>query len=332
MTAVILSFRPQNIPNVYSEALSDKMKKELTLLSPVKSKDELITRKDEMQTVDVIFSTWGMPALTEEEIEAFFPRVKAVFYAAGTVQAFARPFLARGIPVFSAWAANAVPVAEVVASEILLADKGFFRREVRSRADWVSDAPAEVYPGNYGAKIGIIGAGMIGKLVISLLKRHDLDILVFDPFLPDEKAAELGVTKTDLHTLFASCHVISNHLANNAQTKGMIDRSCFELMDEHAVFINTGRGAQVVERDLIEAMKNHPGRLALLDVTDPNEPPAEGSELYTVPNIRITPHIAGSIGYEVRRLADTMWDEYHLWINGQKTRYEVTAKMLETMA
>lgn len=273
-----------------------------------------------------------MPALSEEEIRRYLPRLKAVFYAAGTVQQFARPFISCGVDIFSAWAANAVPVAEVAASEILLANKGFFRREVKCRADWQNDDRERLYPGNFRTRAGILGAGMIGTMVINHLRRHELEIYVFDPFLPDEKAAELGVTKTGLHEVFASCNVISNHLANNEQTKGMIDRSCFDLMGKAAVFINTGRGAQVNTADLIAAMKACPERLALLDVTDPDEPPAEESELYRLPNVRLTPHIAGSIGNEPRRMAEYMFAEYKAYSAGKPTKYKVTAKMLEIMA
>ena len=65
--------------------------------------------------------------MTEDQIAEYFPNLKAVFYGAGSVQGFARPFLKSGVKVFSAWAANAVPVAEYTLSQILLANKGFFQ-------------------------------------------------------------------------------------------------------------------------------------------------------------------------------------------------------------
>ena len=76
---------------------------------------------------EIIFSTWGMPCLTEAQIRVHLPRLQCVFYAAGSVQAFARPLLASGVRVFSAWQANAVPVAEYTLAQILLANKGFFQ-------------------------------------------------------------------------------------------------------------------------------------------------------------------------------------------------------------
>lgn len=297
--------------------------------------DAAVYTKADLENTDLrdtayLFSTWGMPTLTEQEIRTWLPNLKAVFYGAGTVQAFARPFLACGGKVFSAWAANAVPVAEYTVAQIILANKGFFRTMGYTDRT-VAKKTLDCFPGNYGQKIGIIGAGMIGKLVIGLLKQYQLEVMVFDPFLPEEKARELGVEKTDLETLFAQCRVVSNHLANNAQTKGMLHGGFFEKMLPYATFLNTGRGAQVVEADLIRILQKRPDLTAILDVTSP-EPPVAGSALYTLPNCILTPHIAGSTGSEVRRMGAYMQEEYQRLLAGEPCRYEVTEAMLETMA
>lgn len=330
MTAVFMSARPWNLPDVYG-AIKEKLCSELDFLSDVTTADE-IERRDDLRAVEVIFSTWGMPELTREQIRKYLPNLRAIFYAAGTVQKFARPFLEEGVTLCSAWRANGVPVAEVAFSEIILANKGFFRRRVTCRDEWRNDDPEKAFPGNYHTRVGILGAGAIGKRVIELLKNTDVDIAVFDPFLPDEAAEELGVKKCGIVDVFRTCNVISNHLANNDGTRGIINKACFDAMGAHAVFINTGRGAQVDEAALISAMKKEPGRLALLDVTDPVEPPAENSELYSLPNVRMTPHVAGSTGFEVRRMATYMYEEYRRFVAGEPLLYSVNAKMLETMA
>ena len=277
-----------------------------------------------------IFSTWGMPAFTQQEIRQFLPSLQAVFYGAGTVQAFARPFLNCGVKVFSAWAANAVPVAEYTVAQIVLANKGFFKT-MRYTDRMAANGLTKMHPGNYDVAVGIIGAGMIGKLVIQMLKAYRLEVLVFDPFLPDMKARELGVEKVCLETLFTRCQVVSNHLANNAQTKGMLTGALFEKMRPYATFINTGRGTQVLEEDLIRVLRQRPDLMAILDVTDP-EPPVAGSPLYELPNCILTPHIAGSLGNEVRRMGRYMEEEYDCYLQGKPCRYEVTLEMLETMA
>ena len=330
--SVIVTERPQNIDAVYSDELKKRISEKTTMLPPERSADEFFARADEMKKVEIIFSTWGMLKLTCEQIKEYLPSLCAVFYAAGTVQYFARPFIECDVRVFSAWAANSVPVAEIAASEIILANKGFFRRRVHSREEWKTEDPSLLYPGNFRTKVGLLGAGMIGKGVIKNLAHTDLDIYVFDPFLPDNVAKSLGVEKKDLDWIFENCNVISNHLANNAETRGMITKKHFDKMGAGAVFINTGRGAQVVEADMIAAMKEVPTRAAILDVTDPVEPPAPDSELYTLPNVFLTPHVAGSIGNECFRLGEYMFAEFEAFSGGEATKYEVTAKMLETMA
>ena len=282
---------------------------------------------------DILFSTWGMPLLTEEEIGRYFPNLKAVFYAAGTVQGFARPFLSRGIRVFSAWGANAVPVAEFAVSQILLANKGFFQAAALNGAGRVKAARdhAARFPGNVRCRVGIIGAGMIGSMVIRMLRAHALDVLVFDPFLSPERAADLGVRLCPLEELFSECQTVSNHLANNPQTAGMLNYALFSRMPDNGVFINTGRGAQVVEADLVRALTERPDRTALLDVTNP-EPPKPGHPFYHMPNVFLTPHIAGSTGPEVERMSSYMLDEFRRVRRGEPPLYEVTQAMLATMA
>lgn len=321
MKRIYLCEKENNIRNVYCD------------YERVFTKAEVLAAPEMFAATEYVFSTWGMPAFTEEEIKSCFPSLKAVFYGAGTVQAFARPFLNCGVKVFSAWAANAIPVAEYTAAQIILANKGFFSS---SRLAKTGDRKAALqnlrgYPGNYDVKIGIIGAGMIGKQVIGILKQYDLAVLVFDPFLSSEKAAELGVEKVSLETLFRECQVVSNHLANNAQTRGMLGGRLFEMMLPNAAFINTGRGAQVVEADLIRVLKARSDLTAILDVTYP-EPPEEGSELYALPNCILTPHIAGSTGNEVRRMGKYMMEEYRNLTCNKPCKYEVTLEMLKTMA
>ena len=318
---------------VYSPEILEKLHAVLCFeTDDVVTKRSLDEYRDILSRADYLFTTWGMPHFEREEIREYLPNLKAVFYGAGSVQHFAREFLEEGIAVFSAWAANGTPVAEYTFAENILASKGFYQRLHRASdgSSWPNRGGD--FPGNYEIRVGIIGAGMIGKMVIEKLKTLDLvDILVFDPFLPDDKAAALGVTKTDLETLFSSCDVISNHLANNPQTVGMLDGRLFSRMKPYAAFLNTGRGAQVVEDDLIAALRDVPTRVAVLDVTWP-EPPAEGSPFYTLPNVFLTPHIAGSIGNEVHRMAQFMFEEYEAFDAGRPTRYSVTLSMLETMA
>ena len=225
-----------------------------------------------------------------------------------------------------------MPVADYTAAQIVLALKGFF---ASSRLNKISRKEARArfaeYPGVFDETVGLIGAGMIGKMVIQRLNDLHLKCLVFDPFLPEERAKELNVTKCSLEELFGKSFVVSNHLANNEQTRGMLDYKLFSLMRRNAAFINTGRSAQVVEADLVKLLEERPDITAILDVTDP-EPPVEGHAFYKLENCILTPHIAGSSGNEVHRMAEYMAEEYRKYISGEPTSYEVSLAMLKTMA
>lgn len=327
MNAIFLCNSPDNVHRVYDATA-------ISRLHTLCSLDERIYTAADLDAIpedtEIIFSTWGMPTLTEAQLAQHLPRLQCVFYAAGSVQAFARPFLARGVRVFSAWAANAVPVAEYTVAQILLANKGFFAQA----RDMKIHRPAPrstAYLGNYAQSVGLIGCGMIGSLVAEMLRSYALDVYVYDPYLSPEKAAALGVTPCTLDRLFEQCAVVSNHLPNNQETRGMLTYAQFSRMRPYAAFLNTGRGAQVVEPDLIRVLRERPDLTAILDVTDP-EPPVQDSPLYSLPNCILTPHIAGSLGNEVWRMSAYMADEFALYVSGKPTRYEVTKQMLATMA
>lgn len=333
MRAIFLCEKNGKIFNVYGEKTVRELQGLINVEKKVYTKSDVLSKPSMFSSVEYVFSTWGMPSFTEEEIKSCFPSLKCVFYGAGTVQSFARPFLACGVKVFSAWAANAVPVAEMTVAQIILANKGYFlTSRLCSNGEYkvAHDKFGEIH-GNYGETVGIIGAGMIGRLVIEMLKAYRLNVIVFDPFLPDEKADDLGVEKCELHELFERAFAVSNHLANNAQTVGMLDYKLFSKMRVNSVFINTGRGAQVVEDDLVRILTERPDLTALLDVTYP-EPPIEGHPFYTLPNCLLTPHIAGSAGDEVARMGEYMLNEYKAYLCGKACKYEVSMKMLETMA
>ncbi len=271
---------------------------------------------------EALFSTWGMPAFSSDFIEKNLTCLKYVFYGAGSVRGFARPFLENGVRVFSAWQANGVPVAEFTAAQTVLCAKRYF--DVFTKAGGTPK-------GIQGIKAGIIGLGAIGSLVCRILRAKGICVYAYDRFLPDKYFEDIGVRRASLEELFSECDVITNHLADNAETRGMLGRDLIMRMKPDAYFINTGRGAQVDQDALLDALKESPERTALLDVTYP-EPLPEGHGLLTCRNAIISPHIAGSLGSEVSEMGRFMCDEFERVVSGLPPLYEVTAEMLEIMA
>ncbi len=317
------------IARVYKQGRREQVAAATELYPHIVTGADFVTHVSHLQDLEVIFSTWGMPPLTEGQI-AQLPRLRAVFYAAGSVQGFARAFLERNVLVVSAWAANAVPVAEFTLAQILLAGKGYFAN-TREYVSPESRSTAYLGPGNFGETVALLGCGQIGRAVIALLQPFHLRVVVFDPFLTPDAAQEMGVVKVSLEEAFAQGMVVSNHLANLPETAGLLRGAHFAQMRLHATFINTGRGQTVAEEEMCAVLNARPDLTALLDVTHP-EPPAADSALYALPNVQLTTHIAGSVGDEVVRMADYMLSEFRAWEQGEELRYAVTREMLSTMA
>ncbi len=319
----------------FSKVYTPEVLRELSAygeLSPIINKNNITQHREFLNGCEIAFSTWGMPQFTKEEIAEYMPDLKAVFYSAGTVQYFARPFLESGIKVYSAFAANAVPVAEYTFAQITLAAKGYFQAaRIYSIFPAHSRSFAYSFTGNFGCKVGLIGLGAIGKMVAERLKALDVEVYACDPFISKETADELSVTLVDMETLFSECDVISNHLANKPELENIFNYKLFKKMKKHSTFINTGRGAQVAEYSLALSLLLHPSRTFVGDVIKHESFPYI-SPLFWVPNAVLTPHIAGSTGNEPQRMAYYMIEEMESFLVDAPTRYEVTLEALERMA
>jgi phosphoglycerate dehydrogenase-like enzyme len=328
--AAFFSNDPKMLDTVYGNGIKEAIESELDFLPETVTRDTFAASVPTLSDLRFIFSTWGMPKLTKDEIAAM-PHLEAVFYAAGSVRGFARPFLEQGITVVSAWAANAVPVAEYVLAQVLLAAKGYFRDERLCRTDGGRFERRSAYPGIMDVNVSLLGAGMISRKLMELLQHHRINILVVSRFMSDAEAAELGVRKVSIEDAFREGFVVSNHLANLPDTRKTLTADLFRSMQRDATFINTGRGATVDEQGMLEVLRERPDLTALLDVTDP-EPPEKDSAIYELDNVILTPHIAGSIGRERLRMAEYAIEEFHRYSNGEPLRYAVTSERLETMA
>ena len=279
--------------------------------------------------VEVIFATWGMPNFTERHFAAM-PKLKAVFYAAGNVKGFASSLLERDVILVSAWDINAIPVAEMCLSQILLSLRGYFRAARNYRSLRTAEAKAFPRSGVNGETIGLIGLGKIATRLCHHLAAYPLRVIAYDPTVSPERARDLGVELVSLDQVFARALVVSNHIPDMDATQGVIGTGHFKRMRDGATFINTGRGAQVVETDLIEVFRARQDLTALLDATWP-EPPVPDSPLWELENVIISPHIGGTIGDEVTRLADCAIEEFEHWVAGQPLRFQVTREIFVTM-
>jgi phosphoglycerate dehydrogenase-like enzyme len=315
---------------IYGDPEKRDIAERVQVLAPPLSAEQALARPDLLRDVEVVFSGWGAPRLDQAFLKAA-PRLKLFLYGAGSIRGFTTPeFWKAGIPICSAWGANAVPVAEYTLAQILFSLKHGWRyaAEVkRLRAH----PPKWTVPGAYQSTVGLVSLGMIGRLMVERLKPFDLNVIAYDPYVSPETAARLGVALAPLETLFEQSDVVSLHTPWLKETEGLITGRHLASMKPGSTFINTSRGAVVNEPEMIGVLEKRPDLFAVLDVTYP-EPPPPGSPLYTLPNVILTPHIAGSMDAECRRMGRYMIDELDRFLGGAPMRWQVTEEMSKTLA
>ncbi|MEV0634395.1 hydroxyacid dehydrogenase [Streptomyces sp. NPDC050619] len=280
---------------------------------------------------EVLITGWGCPRLGAGVL-ATAPRLRTVLHAAGSVRSLVGEALwERGITVSSAVTGNALPVAEYTLAMILLAGKDTFAHRERFRATHTYPSPAETAAtGNVGRRIGVIGASRVGRRLLELLRPFDFSVLLHDPYVSPAEAAALGAEPLSLEDLLRHSDIVSLHAPDIPETYRMLDAARLALIQDGGVLINTSRGALVDPDALTDELVS--GRLhAILDVTEPEPLPA-GSPLYRLPNVFLTPHIAGSLGNELERLGRIVVEELERLVAGAPPAHEVRHSDLARVA
>jgi phosphoglycerate dehydrogenase-like enzyme len=285
-----------------------------------------------LRRTDVLITGWGCPVIDAAVLENA-PRLRLVAHAAGTVKGHvSRAVWERGVQVTTAAQANAGPVADYTLAFILLAGKRAFaaaEQLATAQGDFrKSSLSADV--GNFGTTIGIVGASRVGRLVLERLRHFRFDVLLATPELTRQQATDLGATLVPLDELMSRSAVVSLHAPVLKETRGMIGRAQLAAMPNGATFINTARGALVDHDALRDEVTS--GRIsAVLDVTEP-EPLPTGDPLYRLPNVILTPHIAGSMGNELSEMGEYAVREVQRFAAGEPLAYPVTITDLDTAA
>lgn len=285
---------------------------------------------DIIRQMEIMVTSWGAPVIDESFLQNV-PNLKAVFYGAGSIRHITpESFWDRGIIIASAYMANAEPVAEFTLSQILFCMKSGWQYALKLKAEaaYTRDLPIT---GVYGSTVGIISLGAIGRRVCELLKPFDVNILAYDPFASPDDLPNPNMRLCSMDEVFAQSDVVSLHTPWLKETEGLITGRHIASMKRFSSFINTSRGAIVRETEMIEALRQRPDLIAVLDVTNP-EPPAEGSPLYTLPNVVLTPHIAGSMGGECRRMGRYMTDDLRRYVNGEKMLRQIDREKAKLLA
>ncbi|NEE02224.1 hydroxyacid dehydrogenase [Phytoactinopolyspora halotolerans] len=280
--------------------------------------------------VDVLITGWGAPVVDETVLDAA-PRLRAILHTAGTVKHLVTPACyERGILVTTAAEANAIPVAEYTLAAVLFAGKRVLQSAALFRHDRTEKVRPDGDKSNYRRTVGIIGYSRIGRRVVDLLRPFDLDVLVADPFADADRVEASGARLVELDDLLRRSEIVSVHAPALPSTRHMLDKERLALIPDGGTVINTARGV-IIDTAALEHECSS-GRLsAILDVTEPEPLPA-GSPLWELPNVLITPHVAGAQDTEIHRLVDTALDELERYATGLPPLHTVTADELPHIA
>ena len=281
--------------------------------------------------VEVVVTGWGAPAL-KPEVLASAPDLKLIAHSAGSIRSIV-PIEAfeRGIAVCHAADVIAEAVCEATLLLMLTGLRRFHEmdRALKAGAGW-REANSLFFGHQLSGKtVGLVGCGYVARRVIALLKPFQVRVLVYDPYLPDERAAELGVERASLDDVLRA-DVVSNHAPITSETRHMLGARELALIREGAVFVNTARAWAIDQEALLRELQT--GRFwAAIDVFEP-EPLPEDSPLRGLDNVFLTPHRAGQTAETYRKQGAAMVDEVGRFLSGQPLRYRVRQEQYATMA
>lgn len=250
----------------------------------------------------------GAMALTPGIMEAA-DRLQIIAHAAGSVRhmlgAVWRDHVARrGICVFTATVAIGYNVAETAVGLMIMSAKRLmeYALHVRHTDGWRSpDIPVDEQH-LFGATVGIVGASDVGRLMLRLLRPFDVHVLLYDPYLRVDEARTLAVEPVSLDDLFARADVISLHAPSIPETRHLVGAAQLRRMRDGALLVNTARGSLIDQEALVREAGSGRIRVAL-DVTTPEPLPAD-SPLRAMPNVIVTPHLAGQGRYGHIRIGE----------------------------
>ncbi len=289
-----------------------------------------------IKNVDGCITGWGTGAFNPGMLN-LAPQLKIISHTAGSIKVMLKnvrdEIKKRDIIVTNATVSLGMGVAEFALGLMLMTMKrAWWLRELVTKGKWKVEEEIRKTCEPYGAVVGVIGASKVGRHFIKLLKNFELKkILVYDPYLTEADADNLGVEKVGLEELMSRSDVVSVHAPSTEQTKNMLNKTNLKLLKDGAVVINTARGAIVNEQDLTDELKT--GRIiACLDVTEP-EPPKPDSLLRTLPNVILTPHIAGAVHQNRLRNGKHIVDDLErFFVKHEKLLYQVNLDLWDQLA
>ena len=282
-----------------------------------------------VRDLDALVVGYGAPRI-DDEVLAAAPRLRVVgdthgdrFAARVDVAAASR----RGIVVVDTTNGSSDPVAEWALALILIGLRNagaHFRRLVAGELLWPDREVFRQDPGYRngelaGKTVGLVALGNVGRHLVALLRPFGVTILAADPGAPGVLGPAYGLELTSLESLLERSDVVVCLVPLTAATRGLFGASALERLRPGAVFVNVSRGA-VVDTGALIARLEAGDVIACLDVVDPEPLPVD-SRLRVLPNVFLSPHIAGVTAASEPRFFDLMVDELQRVLSGSQPYY-----------
>jgi phosphoglycerate dehydrogenase-like enzyme len=286
-------------------------------------KETLISK---IRDVDVLMTCWGSIRVDADIVKAA-PRLKMVVHEAGSVSPIISDELyATGVRVLSGNHMFAESVAEGVIGYMIAATRNIAYLDAIVKAGgWKGESKGSVM-GLLNQTIGIVGFGDVAKFLVEQLKPFHPKIKVYSRSMTDEKAAQYSVKNASIEEIFSTCKIVSLHLAQNAQTNGIIDKHFLGMLQDGALLLNTARAFIINEQDLLSELKT--GRFnAVLDVHYA-EPMPEDSEFRKLGrNVILMPHVVGPVVEHRHMVTHALLDDMERFARGDEPLIEEITKI-----
>ena len=286
---------------------------------PITRNDDLWSNPEELKASlkDVTALVVRNRTKVTAEIIAAAPKLKVIARAGvGLDNIDIKAADAAGVVVVAGLGANAVSVGELTLGLALALLRNVPGHDVATRdGGWVRTPGRELS----GLTWGLLGCGATGLATAKLLQGFGCSVIGYDPYAKNLSSIEL----TTFDDVLKRSDVVSIHMPSTAETNGSINAATLALMKPDAIIVNVGRGEVINEPDLIAALKAKTIAGAALDVRV-QEPPVKG-EMETIPNLILTPHVAGITKESQLRINQILTSNIELVLNSKPSTHAVGA-------
>jgi D-3-phosphoglycerate dehydrogenase/(S)-sulfolactate dehydrogenase len=286
---------------------------------PITRNDDLWSNPEELKASlkDVTALVVRNRTKVTAEIIAAAPKLKVIARAGvGLDNIDLKAADAAGVVVVAGLGANAVSVGELTLGLALALLRNVPGHDVATRdGGWVRTPGRELS----GLTWGLLGCGATGLATAKLLQGFGCSVIGYDPYAKNLSGVEL----TTFEDVLKRSDVVSIHMPSTAETNGSINATSLALMKPDAIIVNVGRGEVINEADLMAALKAKTIAGAALDVRT-QEPPVKG-EMESIPNLILTPHVAGITKESQLRINQILTSNIELVLNSKPATHAVGA-------